>query len=365
MPKTKPRIVIYADPMLDKGGGSRVILQLAKMLKADIITTEYDEKVLKWMHFTGKIYKTGSFFPKNSPIFSLFESPFRFLFMNKPDNYDLHIFIGTSALFAARKTKNNIWFSFSPNRIMYDLFAWKMRHTPLFRSTFLFLYTLLFRPIDQYIVKRKMNVIVAQTQTVRERIKKYYDRDSLIIYSPVDVSQFFFNSLQDFFLTTSRLVPEKRIDLIIEAFNQMPDKKLIIVGNGIEKERLLSLIKNKDQIKILSNISDEELSEFYSNCMATIYMPIAEDFGLIPIESMASGKICVAANEGGCRETIIDTQTGFLIPPTVAAICTTILSLRKESLKNMKELCFEQAQKFDMQSVQTQWLTLINSYAYA
>lgn len=86
----------------------------------------------------------------------------------------------------------------------------------------------------------------------------------------------------------------------------------------------------------------------FARCLATIYIPIDEDFGLIPVESMAAGKPCIAANEGGLKETVVDGKTGFLIEPTVKNLISAVRDLTPEKAEKMKQDCVKRAKKFDI-----------------
>lgn len=158
---------------------------------------------------------------------------------------------------------------------------------------------------------KRPNFYLAISKNVKTRIKKYYQRDSEVIYPPVDINKFrqTKNQTDDkYFLIVSRLVPYKKIDYAIKAFNKL-GWKLKIVGNGIDEKRLKQLAGNN--IKFLGEITDQELLYYYQNCQALIF-PQEEDFGLTPVETQACGKPVIAFNAGGARETIVHGKTGEL-----------------------------------------------------
>lgn len=166
---------------------------------------------------------------------------------------------------------------------------------------------------------------------------------------------FKFEQFGDFYLAVSRLNPEKRISLIAKAFTKLPQKKLIIVGSGPEKNKILKIINNNKNIQLLVDVNEEELANLYSNCLAVIYMPIDEDFGLVPLEGMASGKVCIAADEGGCKETVIDGKTGFLIKATEKNIINIINDFNINQAKKMKSDCINQAKRFSIEKCIREW----------
>lgn len=158
-------------------------------------------------------------------------------------------------------------------------------------------------------VKTSVHVtyFIAISEEIRKRIRKHYRRDAEMIYPPVDIEQFTLSSLQeDFYLIVSALVPYKRVDLAVEAFNTS-GKRLIIAGTGPESAKLRSMAK--PNIEFLGWQSDDELAQLYARCTALVF-PGVEDFGIVPLEAQASGKPVIAFAQGGALETIIDGTTG-------------------------------------------------------
>ena len=129
-----------------------------------------------------------------------------------------------------------------------------------------------------------------------------------MIYPPVDTSNFILNEKKEnFYLTASRLVPYKKTKLIVEAFNEMSDKKLIVIGSGDEYEAIKNIAKSN--IQILGYQEDKVLMQYMQNAKAFIYAAI-EDFGIVPIEAMSCGTPVIALNDGGTAETVIDGLNG-------------------------------------------------------
>jgi len=188
------------------------------------------------------------------------------------------------------------------------------------------------------------------------RIKKYYSRPSQIIYPPVNVSKFEIRNskfeIADYYLMVGRLVSYKRFDLAIKAFNKngLPLK---IVGIGPELNKLRSLAsggsrsKASGNIEFLGLVSDEKLAELYSNARACIF-PQEEDFGIVPLESMASGRPVIAYRAGGAMETIVENETGiFFDKQTPESLQEAIEKF--QTLKFKPEACRAQAEKFDIE----------------
>ncbi len=157
----------------------------------------------------------------------------------------------------------------------------------------------------------RVDKYIANSKTVQKRISKYYRRNSYVIYPPVETDKCFLSEeIGDYFLAGCRLAPYKRIDILIEAFLIMPDKKLKIFGNGVDLKRLKKLAGNASNIEFLGRVTEEEKYKLLSRCLAFLN-PQEEDFGIAPVESMASGRPVIAYNKGGAKETVIAGKTGI------------------------------------------------------
>lgn len=164
----------------------------------------------------------------------------------------------------------------------------------------------------------RVDVFIANSKFVAKRIKKYYRRDSTVIYPPVEIDKFSIAERpEDYFLIGGRLVPYKRIDIVIEAFKGS-DKKLKIFGDGVDYERLTVLAKGAKNIEFLGRVDDAKRTELYSKCLAFIH-PQEEDFGITVIEAMASGRPVIAYGSGGVLETVQEGKTGSLFYEQTAA----------------------------------------------
>lgn len=143
---------------------------------------------------------------------------------------------------------------------------------------------------------------IAISKHVADRIKRYYNRDADVIYPPVDIKRFSISdNLSDYFLIVSAFAPYKRIDIAIEAFNRL-GLPLKIVGAGQDEKRLKGMAKRN--IEFLGWRKDEEIAYLYARCRALIF-PGEEDFGIVPVEAMASGRPVIAYGRGGVLETVM------------------------------------------------------------
>lgn len=190
---------------------------------------------------------------------------------------------------------------------------------------------------------------IASSQFIARRIRKTYRRESTVIYPPVDLSQFSpTKEKEEFYLTASRLVPYKRIDLIVSAFNQMPDKKLIIIGDGPDYQKIQKIAGKN--IQLLGYQPDEVLISHLQRAKAFIFAA-EEDFGLLPVEAQACGTPVIAYGKGGALETVcgIDSEkpTGlFFHEQTAEAISDAVTLFEKNEVHFDQTDCIENAKRF-------------------
>ncbi|MFA6438030.1 MAG: glycosyltransferase [Bacteriovoracaceae bacterium] len=225
-----------------------------------------------------------------------------------------------------RKDAVHICYCFTPMRYvwdMYDQYFGKDKASLPIRIVMKLIAPLL----RWWDVKTAAHVtyFIAISEEIRKRIQKHYHRDAEMIYPPVDIEQFQLSTVQgDFFLIVSALVPYKRVDLAVKAFNAN-GKHLVIAGTGPENGKLRAMAK--PNIQFLGWQSDDELAQLYGRCKALIF-PGVEDFGIVPLEAQASGKPVIAFRQGGALETIVDGITGIFFGSQTA-----------ESLQNAIQRC--------------------------
>jgi len=196
------------------------------------------------------------------------------------------------------------------------------------------------------IAAQRPDAYLAISQTVKNRIKKYYGRDSVVIYPPVDTEKFQRPKIKspksDFFLVVSRLVPYKKIDLVVKAFNQL-NLPLKVIGTGSQMRRLKTMAN--DNIEFLGQLTDQELLSYYQDCRVLIF-PQEEDFGLVPLEAQSCGKPVIAFAGGGVLETVIEGKTGtFFKPQEVKALIKKIESFKDKDYR--PEVCRANAERFN------------------
>jgi glycosyltransferase involved in cell wall biosynthesis len=180
--------------------------------------------------------------------------------------------------------------------------------------------------------------LIANSKFIAGKIERIYNRVSDVIYPPVDVEKFEpVLEKEDYYLTASRMVPYKRVDLIVEAFSKMKDKNLKVVGQGPDFEKIKQ--KASSNIKVLGYKAGDELKTLMQKAKAFIFAA-EEDFGITVVEAMACGTPVIALNKGGTAETVVDGKTGILFDSqTAESIQKSVLSFEeKTNLFNPQEI---------------------------
>lgn len=171
----------------------------------------------------------------------------------------------------------------------------------------------------------RVDYFIANSHFIQRRINKVYRRESSVIYPPVSVNEFKLNpEKQNFFLAASRLVPYKRIDLIVKAFIDLPEKHLKVIGFGPEYKKLKKLADGCSNIEMMGYQSFDVLQENLQNAKAFIFAA-EEDFGILPVEAQACGTPVIGYGKGGLLDTVLDGETGlFFYEQTTSSLVSSI-----------------------------------------
>ena len=341
------KIAIFYDWLNQWGGAERVLIDILRLYpQATIFSLIHNYSKIDWLPANTKVIT--SFinklpFSKNNPIFY---TPLYSFALEKFDFSKFDIVISTTSslghCFLTPPKTLFICYLHNTNRYLYQTPPKYKFISPLLKN---------YQKTD-FIYAQRPDYLLCNSKTVQKRILINYRRSSQIIYPGVDTDFFTPSKIKldsNYFLVVSRLVAHKKIDIAIKACHKLK-KKLIIVGIGREKNKLISLKnKLKDQnIIFMGKVSDKKLKILYQNCQALI-CPQFEDYGLTPIEVQACGRPVIAFNKGGITETVIDKKTGlFFSHQTTKSLQKTLIQFDTKEFSQQD--CVDNAKKFSKQN---------------
>ena len=210
-----------------------------------------------------------------------------------------------------RSDQLHICYCYTPMRYIWNIYHQYMQDSNLnkgFKSILTRIIIHYLRMWDVSSVNR-VDYFIADSKYIANSIKSIYGRDATVIYPPVEVEAFEIGkNKDDYYLAASRMVPYKKIDLIVEAFSRMKDKKLLVIGDGPDRNRIKK--KASKNVESLGYQPFDRLKEYMKNARAFIFAA-QEDFGIMPVEAQACGTPVIAYGKGGACETVIDNKTGI------------------------------------------------------
>jgi glycosyltransferase involved in cell wall biosynthesis len=339
------------------GGAERFFIDVASALDATIVCLSYDPGFSDLYPRAKEIrfHELNRELPKE-PLRQIFGMHiFRKLLLD----YDFFIVTDDMALRYLVHDVPHCYLMLTPRRAFYDMYYQTLEPLNLPGKLFFTLVLGVFRLLDRSFVRKHVKNFAGISHTVRTRIWRVYQRPATVLYPPIHTEQYRNRGYGDFWLSVSRVDKWKRIDLQVEAFRRMPDKKLKIAGKiypGYEHLKAAA----PPNVEFLGPVSDDDLLALYGECRGFITTAIDEDYGLTPLEAMASGKPVVATKEGGYLETVVDSVTGLLISPDASGICTAVLNIDPEPGK-YGEACRRQAEKFDYKLFKEQLSTYVHT----
>lgn len=237
----------------------------------------------------------------------------------------------------------HICYCLAPTRYVWDFDGYAAREAlpPVLRRLLVPFIKVLRR--WDYRAAQRVSHFIAISAEIQARIRRYYNRDSSIIFPPVDTQRFVpVGYHDDFFLIVSRLVPYKRIDLAVRAFRQL-DLPLVIAGDGRDREALEAMADSN--ITFLGYVPDADLADLYARCRAFV-LPGKEDFSIAPVQAMASGRPVIAYGTGGALDTVIPGLTGlFFEEPTPESLVAAVRQF--EDLSFDDDAIRRHAEQFD------------------
>lgn len=358
------KTAIVHDWLVSVAGGEKVLKLMYDLFPSPIYTLLKDFKNLKNTFFEDKKIKTS--FIQKLPFSKKLYQKYLMFFPFAIEQFDLSnydVILSSSHCVAkgvlSRFDQLHICYCHTPMRYAWDLYYQYLNESNLKKGIKARFAQIILHYLRMWDLSSSTRVdeFIANSNFIAKRIKKLYNKEAKVIYPPVDVN--FFEPCyikENYYLTASRLVPYKKIDLIVEAFSKMPEKKLVVIGDGPDMKK----IKNKasKNIEILGYQSDEVLKNFIKEAKAFVFAAI-EDFGILPIEAQASATPVIALAKGGTKETIIDNKTGVLFhEQTLKSIIEAVEKFEKKELD--LNLIRKHAEKFSEERFKKEFNEYVN-----
>ncbi|GAC1422664.1 MAG: glycosyltransferase family 4 protein [Ktedonobacteraceae bacterium] len=330
------KVALVHDYLNQMGGAERVVLALHEIFPdAPIYTSIYDPQRVD-PAFQKMDIRTS--FMQKFPGVTKHHQPYLPFYPFAMESLDLRgydLVLSSSSAFGkgviTRPETLHICYCHTPMRWCwnYDEYVEREQLGGAARKVLPFLITGL-RIWDQTSAMR-VDHFIANSPVVAERIQKYYRRDAIVIPPPVEASRFRFDPTlesEDYFLTLSRLIPYKRVDLAIEACNRL-HLPLVVIGTGRDRDRLKQLAG--PTIRFMGRLSDEEVLHYFAHCRAFLSLN-EEDFGITPLEAQASGRPVIAYGAGGALTSVVDGVTGtFFTEQTVDSLTAVLASFNEKT----------------------------------
>ncbi|MBU4360642.1 glycosyltransferase [Patescibacteria group bacterium] len=348
------KTLIIHDRFQFRGGAERLVLIMAKALNADILTEFWiDNETFDKTKAPNKLFILDKGDP-NLIVWRYFRAQKNFIFKTRKiiRKYDLIIFSGNNCLSASihlKKTQKYFLYCHAPVRHVFDLFKkFRSEQKSLWKKIIYYNIGAWGIRIIYWLGLLKFKTVIANSKNVQNRLWKYCRKKSQVIWPPIQTNKFKWVSQGDYYLSFGRVDKLKRTGDIVRAFQQMPDKKLIISSGGDDLENIKNLAENYKNIQVLGWVSDEELKNLVGNCIASIYIPIDEDAGMAPLEANSAGKPAIVNYDGGLKEIIQDEINGKFISKnyTIEEIKNAVKWMTPDRAMLMKKDCESQAKNF-------------------
>ncbi len=362
------KVALVYDRVNKWGGAERVLLTLHEMFPdAPLYTSVYDEAKAPWAKIFPKVYTSflqGIPFAKGNHellgwLMSLAFESFSTGGGARFDKYDLVISVTSEAAkgIITKPGTYHICYCLTPTRYLWSHYDLYFKNKLLRFISQPFINYL--RKWDKMAAQRPDEIIAISTE-VKNRIKKYYGRDSEIIFPPVKTPEVAIvnHSRGGHYLVVSRLVPYKKVDLAVKAFNKLK-LPLVIIGTGNQIDNL-KLIANNN-IKFAGQVSEEELIRYYKGARALI-MPQEEDFGIAAVEAQFFGVPVIAYKKGGSLDTVAEGKTGtFFLRQEVDSLASVVAQFNERPVFNRPSLV-ENARRFSKDNFKKAIMGFLNKY---
>jgi len=334
-------------------GGEKVLKALLELFpNADIFTNVYDTSSMPNYISSHNVYTTKiNKLPFSKKLYKLYMPlmPKALSELNL-QSYDLIISSesGPAKGIIPNPDAYHVCYCHSPMRYLWDMYYEYFRNSNFFIKLFMKRLIPSLRLWD-IMSSNLVDYFIANSSYVAKRIKRYYNRDSEIIFPPVETEKYFNNERKpkDYYLFFGQITEYKRVDIAIEACMKSK-RKLVIAGSGITK-KILKKFNISGLITYMGKVSDSEIVTLFSECRALIF-PGIEDFGIIPVEAQSAGCPVIAFNKGGICETVLDGVTGILFKEQSALSLMEALDrfelLEKQGVFNNREFFINHVKQF-------------------
>lgn len=354
------KIALVADWLVTYAGAERVISEMLKVFpKSDLFAVIDFLSDDSREHFLGKHAQTTFIqkFPKAETKYRNY-LPLMPLAIEQLDVSAYNVILSSSHAVAkgvlSGPDQLHISYVHSPIRYAWDLQHQYLRELGLTKGLKAIIVRWLLHKIRMWDYRTANGVdhFVANSKFIARRIQKVYGRDSDVIYPPVDTDRFTLHeNKEDFYFTASRMVPYKKIDLIVEAFSHMPNKKLVVIGDGPDMQKIKS--KATSNIEILGYQSNQVMQDHMQRAKAFVFAA-EEDFGITPVEAQACGTPVIAYGKGGALETVNSKLTNqptgcFFYEQEVSNLINAVNEFEKNIELYIPHECRNNALKFSNQ----------------
>lgn len=351
------KVALIHDHLAQDGGAEKVLRALADIYPAAPIYTLLCEKKNVDKYFSGRQIETSIIqkLPGGIKHYQWY-MPFMPMAVEFFDLSTYDLIISDASAFAKGVITSpqtlHLCYCHTPTRYIWDYthqYINELKYNKYFKKIISLVLNYI-RMWDRLAADR-VDIFIANSQTVRRRIKKYYKREADVIYPPVNIKAFSLaDRIDDYFLIGGRLAPYKRVDLAIRAFSTL-GLPLKIFGEGVDLPRLKKIAAGHTNIEFLGRVTEEEKAKLFRQAQAFIN-PQEEDFGITMIEAMASGRPVIAYRKGGATETVIEGLSGIFFDEQTSA--SLIAAVNKFKNYNFVPAAIrESVLKYDEQNFKT------------
>jgi glycosyltransferase involved in cell wall biosynthesis len=366
------KVALVHDFLIEFGGAERVLVEIKKIFpEADVYTAYFDKERLGIHAEEFKDWNIITSWADKIPLFRKLHSPLRFLYPLIWESFDFSqydLVISSSNNLSkgiiTKPTTKHISYIHHPPRYLYyyeTAVEWQ-KYFPIRVYGHLINHSL--RMAD-YLFAQRPDYLLANSEETKKRIKKFYRRDSEVVYPPITIPKMiaeYKNYDKKYYITLSRLAKAKHVDVLIKAANTYKFQ-LKVVGSGRDSEYLKSLAG--DTVEFLGSVSDEILSSLFKDATAFLFASRDDEFGMAPIEAMAHGLPVIAYASGGLKETIKNGQNGYLYEDldekAVGEEIKKIESLSDEKYLEMRKKARILAEQYSVESFKKKILTFIQT----